>query len=175
MEYKKVHDCRMMHVGRILIAGMWVRVLVQVVELHSLIGWRVLWEPVPALWTASGFGSLSYPATERFLMLPNALTTRLQIVTLRADVKQFRLIYPCLAPKNTDTNSLSPTIVALFIKIRRPCCQQYGYTGCFKKSFTGLFQMLLCDECYKNCYTLRQWIISRIVIATLIYHRHIPI
>jgi hypothetical protein len=30
-----------------------------------------------------------------------------------------------------------------------------GNAGCFKKSFTSVFQMLLCGECYGNVYTLR--------------------
>jgi protein-arginine kinase activator protein McsA len=29
----------------------------------------------------------------------------------------------------------------------------FGCTECFKKSFTLVFQMLLCGECYGNIYT----------------------
>jgi hypothetical protein len=32
----------------------------------------------------------------------------------------------------------------------------YICTGCFKKRFAMVFQMLLCGECYENFYTLRR-------------------
>jgi hypothetical protein len=31
-----------------------------------------------------------------------------------------------------------------------------GNAGCFKKSFTMVFKMLLCGECYENVYTQRR-------------------
>jgi hypothetical protein len=35
--------------------------------------------------------------------------------------------------------------------------------GCFKKSFTVVFQMFLCGECYENVYTYGIQTIQRIV------------
>jgi hypothetical protein len=30
-----------------------------------------------------------------------------------------------------------------------------GNAGCLKNNFTMVFQMLLCDECYENVYTIK--------------------
>jgi hypothetical protein len=40
-------------------------------------------------------------------------------------------------------------------------CKMYFYTGCFKKSFTTVFQTLLCGYCYENVYTYsdERWIV----------------
>jgi hypothetical protein len=54
-----------------------------------------------------------------------------------------RLVYICSICCVEDQSIISRSLMQR-VKIN---------TGCFKKSFTMVFQMLLCGECYKNVYT----------------------
>jgi hypothetical protein len=50
--------------------------------------------------------------------------------------------------------SLSKYLSSIYIYIYK--CSLSDYTGCSKMTFTMVFRMLLCGECYENVYTLRR-------------------
>jgi hypothetical protein len=64
----------------------------------------------------------------------------------------------CNEQKDTVTTEClaAPQITAKISELMITICDVDScaeHTGCFKKSFTMVFQMLLCGKCYENIYT----------------------
>jgi hypothetical protein len=80
----------------------------------------------------------------------------------------FQIHFNIIVPPMLSSNKLSvifsdqiflyvsrlPSVFHLFYPSLPPRLHRRNNKGCFKKSFTLMFQMLLCGECYENVYTL---------------------